>query len=198
MSSTTGTTAVNTDGATNVAHDVKKKSGSDCIDDRIMEEIARRLISFLESEDTGCCSFTPEPPNDKRKIWIQTDATGSIIGTIKRFDSKTGQWVDDHLTCEDCEFEEGGAQRLPQFFTEASQTTSLTDTTLDFNHNFGTNSYMYTFKFTDVPKNDTRWWEESRDENTVSITIRDGQIKDSGGQPLPNYIEILEVLEPLP
>lgn len=64
---------------------------------------------------------------------------------------------------------------------------------LTFNHNLNTDDYIYTFIWTDFPKNDTRWWETFRDANTVRIKVIDGTIKDSGGDPLPHKFQAMAV-----
>jgi hypothetical protein len=193
MASNNGSTNTNTSGDSNVGFDFTQKTGSDCISDKNMAEITRRLIGAVDSDGDSCCVFAPDPPNNTKKLWIETTDNGQIIGTIKRYDSESGQWVDDHLECGDCE-EEGGDALYPRFWSEEQETTELTDTELTYNHNFGTLSYTYNFYWLDVPKNDTRWWETEKNENYVKVTIRDGQVKDSGGAPMPNRMEVLEVL----
>lgn len=163
MSATTGTTNTNTSGETNVAHDIKKKTGSDCLDDKTMEEIARRLVSFVESDEVGDVVFSPEPPNSKTKIWIETDATGSIIGTVKRFDSSTGQWVDDHF--------DPSVEPLKLFIKV--DTIGSDDQVIQYNHNFETGEYIYTIVYKGEPTVDARWFQASADNDDLEIHYLD-------------------------
>lgn len=74
--------------------DFMEKAGSDCIPDLRMEEIARRLVVTFEDASQGNISFSPEPPEDKTKLWWQTDPVSNIpIGRVKRWDATTNEWV---------------------------------------------------------------------------------------------------------
>jgi len=165
--STSGTTAVNTTGETNVSHDVKKRTGSDCIPDKQMEEIARRLISFVESDEGGDVIFAPVPPNDKRKLWVETDAAGAIIGTVKRFDSKSGQWVDDHTVAA-----ETPDQVFPRTFIFAGSVDENDATEVEIEHDLDTEDYFYDFVPLSEPDNDARWHEVSKTANLLTISLR--------------------------
>ncbi len=164
--STSGTTPVNTTGETNVIHDVKKRTGSDCIPDKQMEEIARRLISFIDSVQVGDVVFAPEPPNNKKKLWVETDATGSNVGTIKRFDTKSGQWVDDHTI-----IPEIPDIPIPQIFEEAF-TMASNDETIVMNHDFDTDQYFYGLVYTSNPTNDSKWNEVTKSNNSLTLRVR--------------------------
>lgn len=91
----------NTNGEDNVSHDFIDKSVSDCLSNKVMAEITRRLQSNIEFNDGLQVVFAPEPPNSKERLWVKKDTTGGIIGTIKRYDSPTSDWVDDHFKADE-------------------------------------------------------------------------------------------------
>lgn len=75
--------------------DFAQKGGTDAISDSVMEEIARRLVVTIESKTDGNVVFSTEPPEDKSKVWWQTDPTTGIpIGSPKTWNSALGQWVE--------------------------------------------------------------------------------------------------------
>lgn len=76
------------------AVDFSDKSGSDCLSDAVMEEVARRLIVTLESDKQSNVIFSPTPPEDHLRAWWQTDqVTGIPIGQLKTWNDTQGQWV---------------------------------------------------------------------------------------------------------
>ncbi len=84
----------NTSGNAVASVDYAKKGANDCILDEVMEELVRRLIVTLEVLGEGNVVFSPEPPDDKSKVWWQTDATTNIpIGQPKVWNDETQQWI---------------------------------------------------------------------------------------------------------
>lgn len=74
--------------------DFSAKGGSDAISDAVMEEITRRLIVTIEAKTEGNVVFSTEPPDDKSKVWWQTDPTTGIpIGSPKTWNSTTNAWT---------------------------------------------------------------------------------------------------------
>jgi hypothetical protein len=160
--SNNGTSNTNTSGESNVALDYIKQAGSDCITDKNMAEIARRLVGFVSSDETGDVIFSVDPPNDTKKIWIEISNTGAIIGTIKRYDSATGQWVDDHTELPD-------PTEIKRF--SETRTMGSDDETLVYNHNFGTTSYGYAIVYTSAPLDTARWYQVNKDINTLELKV---------------------------
>jgi len=159
-----GTTTTNTSGETNVQNDyTKKKPGVDCIPDKQMAEIARRLQSFVVTDESGDVVFTPDPPNLKTKLWVETDVTGAIVGTIKRYDSDTGQWVDDHTVLPDIP-----ENLIPKIYIEEFDIGS-NDATIVINHNFSTARYFYTVTPLEDPTEDGRWYESGSAINSLTL-----------------------------
>lgn len=75
--------------------DFSAKGGSDTISDSVMEEITRRLIVTIEQKTDGNVVFSTQPPDDKSKVWWQTDpVTGIPIGSPKTWNSTTNTWVE--------------------------------------------------------------------------------------------------------
>ena len=160
-----GSTNVNTSGVDNVGFDFRKKGGSDCISDKNMAEMARRLLGFVDGGEAGDVVWAPEPPNDKEKIWIEKSAAGGIIGTIKRYDSPTGDWVDDHTELPD---PPEPPENASEEFTMASA-----DETVIMNHDFGTENYIYFVYPLSDPTAAGRWYEISKGANTLSLKFLD-------------------------
>lgn len=74
--------------------DFEGSTGTDRIDDVVMEEIARRMKVFFETGALQNLVLAPEAPSDTTKIWGQTDPiTGVLVGQIKRWDSAQQKWV---------------------------------------------------------------------------------------------------------
>jgi len=157
-----GSTNTNTSGEGNVGFDFTLKNGSDCISDKNMSEIARRIQGFVQSDETGDVVFSKDPPNDTRKIWIETSNTGAIIGTIKRYNTATSVWVDDHTVLPD--------PADIKSFTE-TRVMGSDDEVLVYNHNFGTSSYGYAIFWTSSPLDTARWWEVSKTSNTLQLRV---------------------------
>ncbi len=179
-----GTTDTNTSGEESVAFNFKKKGPSDCISDKNMQEFARRLIGVIKSDELGDVVFAVNPPNNTKKIWIETVPAGGNIGTIKRFDGATGEWVDDHTVLPD-EF----SQVFPESASEVVLDSGSNDQfTHVFAHNIGAGKYIYTITPTSQPANDSKWWENTKDVNSLSIDFR-----NSNG--VTYRIDILEILE---
>lgn len=187
-----GTANNNTSGESNVQFDYSLKRESDCVSDANMAEIARRLQGFVASDQTGDVIFAPFPPNDTEKLWVETSSTGAIIGTIKRYDSATGNWVDDHFDEDDLP---EVTQRYPKTYSEVKQTTSDPGAgelqTID--HNLSTDSYFYTITWLDFPEDDTRWWEISRTSDQLQIRIKDGTVHNGGGF-IRYRVDVIEIL----
>lgn len=168
-----GTTNTNTSGEASVAFDFVRKGGSDCVSDKNMAEIIRRLVGSVKSDETGAVVFSVNPPNDKKKIWVRTSAAGGIIGTIKRFDSASGQWVDDHTVIPD-----PPEPKEYKNFTEV-HTLGSDDETFVLNHNFGTNDYLYQVVFTSNPSPNPspslngRWYEVNKATNSLELKFLD-------------------------
>jgi hypothetical protein len=75
------------------AVDFVSQSGSDCLPDAVMEEIARRIIVTLEAASQGNVVFSATPPDDKSKVWWQLDpATLIPIGSPKLWNETTQAW----------------------------------------------------------------------------------------------------------
>lgn len=73
--------------------DFSAKAGSDAVSDAVMEEIARRLIVTIETKTDGNVVFSSQPPEDKSKVWWQTDPTTGIpIGSPKTWNGSA--WVE--------------------------------------------------------------------------------------------------------
>jgi hypothetical protein len=69
------------------------KSASDCIGDKQMKEIARRLLIFFQRPDPQIVR-SAAPPSDKTKLWLPVDEdTGAVSGVLKVYSSETGAWV---------------------------------------------------------------------------------------------------------
>jgi len=174
------TAANNTDGQSSVDFDFTKKGGSDCIPDKIMAEIVRRIQGFIISGELGDVIFSADPPNNPKKIWIEIDANGSIIGTVKRFDTESGEWVDDHTELPD-PFD------LKDF--AGTKTLGSDDETVNFNHNFDSDSYGYAVFWTSDPSEDGRWFEVDKGINTLEIKVL-------GASGASLRIEIIEIFQP--
>jgi hypothetical protein len=72
----------------------KSTNGSDKISNERMEEIARRLVITFESAAAGNVVLSPEPPEDKSKVWWQTDPISNVpIGSPKVWNSTQNAWV---------------------------------------------------------------------------------------------------------
>lgn len=159
-----GTTTTNTSGETNVQNDyTKKRPGVDCLSDKVMSEIARRLQSFVVTDESGDVVFTPNPPNTKTKLWVQTDITGAIVGTVKRYDSNTGEWVDDHTVLPDIP-----ENLIPRIYIESYEIASA-DETIVVNHNFDTPRYFYTVTPLSDPTASGRWYESGSALNSLTL-----------------------------
>ncbi len=157
------TTTTNTSGESNVAFDYTVKGGSDCVSDKVMAEITRRIQGFIQSDELGEVVFSPDEPNSKLKIWIETDATGAIIGTIKRYDSSTGKWVDDHTVLP--------STQLKMFIK--SDTISSNDQVITYSHNLATTNYFYTITYKTSPLTGARWFQQLSDANDLAIRYLD-------------------------
>lgn len=165
--SNNGSTNTNTSGQSSVAFDFVLKKDSDCIPDETMAEITRRTIGTVTSGEFGDVIFAKDPPNDTKKLWVEESNTGANIGTVKRYDSASGEWVDDHTVF----------PAIPEFpfpaFEEEDFTVASNDETIVFNHNFGDSEYYYDVVYTSEPTTSSRWWEVNRDENSLTIRIKD-------------------------
>lgn len=75
--------------------DFASQAGTDKIVDAVMEEIARRLVVTLETQEQGNVVYSPTEPEDLTKAWIKTDpVTGlPINGIVYVYDSNTETWV---------------------------------------------------------------------------------------------------------
>lgn len=89
----------NTSGLDSVLHDYKKKGESQgfCIDDKLMEEIATRLISKVDRDEVPNERIVKSEiePSDTSVLWQEIDETGKVIAPIKRYDPDTGEWIED-------------------------------------------------------------------------------------------------------
>lgn len=66
----------------------------DKVADAVMEEIARRLVVTIEKAAEGNVVFQPTPPEDKSKVWWQTDPVSGIpLGTPKTWNASAGAWL---------------------------------------------------------------------------------------------------------
>lgn len=75
--------------------DFSLKAGDDVVSDRVMAELARRLVVTFESANQTNIVQQPTEPSDHTKLWIQTDPiTGVPIGGLKKWDEGTQSWVD--------------------------------------------------------------------------------------------------------
>lgn len=160
-----GSTNTNTSGESNVAFDYNLKKASDCISDDNMAEITRRLQGFVTSDETGDVVFSQDPPNDVNKIWIEISNTGAIIGTVKRYDTATGQWVDDHFV--------PGIEDEPLKLFIKVDTIASDDQIIQYNHSFGTGNYIYTVTMRSAQTVEARWFQESNDNENLEIHYLD-------------------------
>lgn len=160
-----GSNTTNTSGETNVQFDYTKKAASDCVSDKNMGEIARRLQGFLVSKTTGDVIFSQNPPNDKLKLWVEIDSTGAIVGTVKRYDSATGQWVDDHTVIP----EPPGSLKL--FIQEVDILSN--DQTVLFTHLFDSEDYIYTVTNKTAPLAEARWYQDNFDPDFFTLHFLD-------------------------
>lgn len=90
----------NTNGDNFATTKATPKTGSDCISDERMAEIARRLqITIPVQKDSDIWSGA-EPPEDKSLLWWPLDPTnGTRIGDVpKKWDAATGMWIDTGKT----------------------------------------------------------------------------------------------------
>lgn len=82
-------------GSANVAHDYMARSGTDQIPDTVMAEVARRLTGTIESNELSNVVFSTTEPEDKTKVWWQTDpVTGVPVGQPKIWSEADSQWID--------------------------------------------------------------------------------------------------------
>jgi len=160
-----GSTNVNTSGESNVGMDYKKKGGSDCISDKNMAEVARRLVGTLESDEAGDVVWSPDPPNNKEKLWVLKSQAGGIVGTIKRYDSPTGEWVDDHTELPE-------PPEPPATYSMSAVIASANETIV-VGHNFGTQNYIYFVTPTSDPLNGGRWYEVDKETNNLTLKFLD-------------------------
>lgn len=66
----------------------------DCISDKMMSELLRRLTPTVQETSTpGDAVVSRTPPSDTSKIWYPADENGYPIGTAYKFNPLTGQWV---------------------------------------------------------------------------------------------------------
>lgn len=165
MATANGSTSTNSSGESNVSFDYTTKGGSDCISDANMAEIVRRIQGFVTSDETGDVVFSVNAPNDTRKLWIEISSTGAIIGTIKRYDTSTGSWVDDHYV--------PGAAADPLQIDITATTPGAADQVVVYNHNFGTTDYFYTVAYTDDPTASGRWFETASDADNLTLRFLD-------------------------
>jgi len=176
-----GSSTTNTSGESNVGFDFSKKGGSDCISDKNMAEIVRRMQGFITSSTSGDVIFSENPPQSKLKLWVQIDGTGAIIGgKIYSYDSDSGEWIDGHTVLPD-----------PFEFKSFIETKVMgsDDETIVFAHNFGTNSYGYNIKYTSAPLDTARWYQVNKATNNLEIKV----LGASGVSVEVTIIEIIEL-----
>lgn len=66
----------------------------DCISDRMMSEMLRRLSASVQETSTpGDAVVSRTPPTDTSKIWYPADENGFPVGTAYKFDPIQGQWI---------------------------------------------------------------------------------------------------------
>lgn len=105
------------------------------------------------------------PPNNTQKIWVETSNTGAIIGTVKRYDTATASWVDDH-------FHPGIEDEPLKLFIKVD-TIGSDDQVIQYSHNLSTGNYIYTITPKTESVADARWYQESRDNDNLEIHYRD-------------------------
>jgi hypothetical protein len=72
--------------------DFAPKGASDCVSDKMMKELARRLLIFFQRPDPQIIR-SAAPPSDKTKLWLPVDAdTGAVIDVLKVYSAETGAW----------------------------------------------------------------------------------------------------------
>lgn len=167
MAATTsnGSTNSNTSGESNVDFDFVQKGGSDCISDKNMAEFVRRLIGAVTSDETGSVVYSTSPPNSTTKLWVEVSNTGAVIGTVKRYDTATGAWVDDHFHPDD-------PDEIPKLFVKVD-TISSDDQVIQYSHSMGTGKYIYTVTPKSEPTADSRWFQVSRGADDLEIHYKD-------------------------
>jgi hypothetical protein len=68
------------------------KGASDCVSDKTMKEIARRLLIFFQRPAPQIVR-SAAPPSDKTKLWLPVDEdTGAVTDVLKVYSSETGTW----------------------------------------------------------------------------------------------------------
>lgn len=161
-----GSTNTNTSGETNVEFDFSEKGVSDCISDKNMAEMVRRLKGFVTSDETGDVVFSQNPPNNQNKLWLEISNTGAHVGTVKRYKTSTGEWVDDHTELPD----------IPEFIIpknfEENFTMASDDETVVINHDLADSDYFYDVVYLDEPTIESRWFEVDRASNSLTIRVK--------------------------
>lgn len=72
--------------------DITPKGASDCIADKMMREIARRLLIFFQRPDPQIIR-SAAPPSDKTKLWLPVDEdTGAVTDVLKVYSPETSAW----------------------------------------------------------------------------------------------------------
>lgn len=70
------------------------KAASDCLSDKQMKEIVRRMLIFFRTP-TPQIVRSSTPPSDKTKLWLPLDdKTGEANGSLKVYSAETGAWKD--------------------------------------------------------------------------------------------------------
>lgn len=87
-------TNLNTSGETVAELAFKQKVSGDCVDDRTMMELVRRLEATFTQTVTSDIWPGATPPEDKSLIWWPKDPTsGTRIGQPKIYDAVLKEWV---------------------------------------------------------------------------------------------------------
>lgn len=88
-------TSSNTSGASEVKFRFKPQSDQDRIPQAVIDELARRGYGIAEDASAGNANVVLQPtePEDKTKVWFQTDLNGVPIGVPLTYSTSQSRWV---------------------------------------------------------------------------------------------------------
>lgn len=96
MSASTGNSTGGSESSAAVAQiDFLKQIEGNLFTDQEMAEIVQRLIVKMTGLSDSGVHVGPTPPSRKDLGWLPTDSNGVPIGSIRHYDTTTGQWVSD-------------------------------------------------------------------------------------------------------
>lgn len=88
-------TASNTSGASEVKLRFKPQTDQDRIPQVVIDELSRRGYGIAEESNQGAATVLLQPtePEDKTKVWWQTDLSGVPIGLPLTYSTTQSRWV---------------------------------------------------------------------------------------------------------